>query len=332
MLLLGASRVGQSEFRDAVARLLAEDPDGQLAAELRLFAAETPELPRVAANATGAMLFDAAWRRAVFRRDLAGAESLLVQMNDHKRPEGERTAGAYGAAALDFARGRIVAALPLLDTRAATGVTGADSWVLLVYGLLANGVDTAVKLDSLARAIDRWRQTLNAFDQPTGSPAVVARYLGGLFAVIRGDTSQALRSADTLDAVLRRRDPFLPPDSRDPRELAQTIRAFAHYRANRCEDALRDLDAVRGPYWLGVVASSPLASQGFERYLRAQCLATLGRNREAVAWFETLEQGTLYDLEFLGAALRGQAAAYRALGELEAATAVEQRLSELQGR
>jgi hypothetical protein len=59
---------------------------------------------------------------------------------------------------------------------------------------------------------------------------------------------------------------------------------------------------------------------------------SLGRNREAIAWFTTFEQSSLYDLEFLGVALRGQAIGHRALGETDAAVVAERRLAALSPR
>jgi DNA-binding SARP family transcriptional activator len=332
LLLLDAARLSPAELRDRTARLLAAQPDGHVVAELRLFAADNSELPRLAAAASRDILFDAAWRRAVFRRDLSGAESLLVGMTEARRSENDRTVGSFAIASLRFARGDVDGARLMLDGQAASRATGGDAWVLLVHGLLANRGDTGARLDTLARAIEHWRQTLPGFDQPTSAHSVVARYLGALLAVARGDTTPALRLAAELDDLAERHDPLLPPEFRNPHELAQTIRVYRDFRAGRCESALRHLDAEKGSYWLGVIASSPLAAQSFERYLRAECLLALGRNAEAIAWFETFEQNTLYDFEFLGTALRGQALGHRALGNPDAAAAIERRLAELQSR
>jgi DNA-binding SARP family transcriptional activator len=327
LLLLDAAHLSASALHDRAARLLAARPDGHVAAELRLFAADNGELPRLAATASGAMLFDAAWRRAIFRRDLAGAESLLMAMTDARRSDYERTTGSRAAAALHFARGSVDAAVPMLAAESGRP-NGGDAWVLLVHGLLANR-SGAVRLDTLPRAIDRWRQSLDGFGQPTHAPAVVSRYVDGLLAAERGDSAEAMRAAAELDEMSGRRDPYLASDFRNPRELAQTIRAYRDYRRGRCEDALRALDTEKKPYWLGTIASSQLAAQSFEHYIRAECLLALGRNAEAVSWFETFEQSTLYDLEFLGPALRGQAAAHRALGEPDAAAEIEARAQRL---
>jgi hypothetical protein len=329
LLLLDASRIGPSAFHDRVAQLLDAKPDGHLAAELRLFAADRDELPRLASSATSAMLFDAAWRRAVFRRDLAGAETLLTRMTMRGRNEYDHSLGSFAIAALRFGRGSVTTAIPMLEIDEAKRVSAGDAPVILVHGLLANHADTAVDLDSLGRAIERWRQTLAGFDRPTSTPPIVADYLEGLLAVARGDTARARQAAMALEDLDRRHDPNLSPEFRRPADLAHTIRAYGDFRSGRCESALRELDAEKGVYWLGVIASSPLASQSFERYVRAECLLSLGRSAEAVTWFESLEQGTLYDLEFLAASLQGQAQAHRAIGDADATRAIEQRLAEL---
>ena len=334
VLLLDAATLTQSELSGRMQRLLESQPDGHVAAELRLFAADAKatDFAPLADSASGAQLLDAAWRRAVFRRDLAGAESLLLRMTAKNRSAFEQETGSFGAGAIRLGRGRAVEALPLLMGHRGTAVEG-DGWTLLVHGALADRDGSApgpIDLDSIARGIDRWHQTLDGFDRPTSSTRVVTSYLDGLLAVARGDTTAAAHWSNELDRLGRPpRDPWLPPEFRNPRELAQTVRAYRHLRAGQCDDALRDLDAISSPYWLGVVASSALAAQSFERYLRAECLLSLGRYAESIAWFRTFEQGTLYDLAFIGVSLRGQAAAHRALGEREAAAAIERRVADL---
>jgi DNA-binding SARP family transcriptional activator len=330
LLLLDATRLSAAEFHDRVTQLLVAQPDGQLAAELRLFSADGSELPRLAATSTSAMLFDAAWRRAVFRRDLSGAETLLVRMTDRSHSEFDRIYGSFAIAALRFGQGHSAAAISYLDIDGAKRAIAGDAWIIRVHGLIANHADA--QLDTLGPAIERWRQTLAGFDQPTSTPRIIARYLAGLLAVSRGDSAGALAAAADLDNLGRRHDPWVPADFRRPSELAQTVRAYREFRRGRCDAALRILDEVKGSYWLGVIASSPLASQSLEHYMRGECLLSLGRYADAARWFATLEQGTLYDLEFLGASLRGQAAAYRASGDLEAVKDIERRLRVVQGK
>jgi DNA-binding SARP family transcriptional activator len=329
LLLLRASRVSETEFQDRVAQLLNARPDGHLAAELRLFAADRRELPRLAASATPAMLYDAAWRRAVFRRDLSGAETLLVHMTDRNPSDLDRRSAAFASAALRIGRGRTAAALPLLEVEPAHSVNGSESKVILIHGLLASPSDAAVDTDTLGRVVERWRQTLAGFDRPEGDPGIIARYLEGLLSGARHDSAGARAAASELELAARRPDPYFAVAGRDASELAHTVRAYLDFRAGRCAAAFGELDAERTPIWLGLIASSALASRSFERWIRAECLLSLGRNAEAIEWFETLEQGTLYDLEFLAASLRGQAKAHRAMGQAEAAGAIERRLSDL---
>jgi tetratricopeptide (TPR) repeat protein len=331
IVLLDAATLSPTELRTRVAALLESQPDGYVASELRLFAADAGngELARLSANASGTALFDAAWRRAVYRHDLSGAESLLLRMTEDGKPTFEQATGSAAAGVLRLGQGRFRAALPLLVRRRAMAID-ANAWTLLVQGVLANrAVDGPIGLDSLASTLEHWRQSLGGFDQPTSAPSVVSVYLGGLLAAARDDTLSAGRSADQLERMRDRHDPYLPPESRDPRELARTVRAYQRLRTGRFNDALRELDAATAPYWLGVVASSPLAAQSFERFLRAECLLALGRNREALVWLATFEQNTVYDLGYLGIVLHEQATAYRALGELEAARRAETRLTEL---
>jgi hypothetical protein len=278
------------------------------------------------------MLFDAAWRRAVFRHDLSGAETLLVRMTDRSRSEYDRLNGWLAIASLRFGEGRVSDALPFVQTEEATRLVGGEARVILVHGLLVNRADSAMDLDAVARTIESWRQTLAGFDQPTHAPRLIARYLEGLIAAARGDTAGAVRAATDLDDLGRRPDLYVPAEFSNPLDLAQTVRAYSEFRRGHCEAAIHALDQEKGTYWLGNAASSPIASQSFERYIRAECLMALGRDAEAAAWFGTFEQGTIYDLEFLSASLRGQAAARRAVGDAEAAKNLEQRLAQLRAK
>jgi tetratricopeptide (TPR) repeat protein len=196
--------------------------------------------------------------------------------------------------------------------------------VILVQSALAAEVSAGpASADSLRAAFDGWRQRHEAFDGESVNPPVVADYVEGLISARLGDTATALRLAGRLEATAG------PALLRAPRELGAVVRAFAAFQVGQYQRALDQLDSAAGKTWLGNAASSPLDAQSFDRFIRAECLRAMGRAREAIAWYQTMEQYTVFDLAYLGVALRGEAAAYRALGEADAARAAEARLATL---
>ena len=323
LALLDAGRLKQREVRARMNRLLDGHSEGYVAHEMQLFAASVDdgELAARADSANTMVLYDAAWRRAIYRHDLMGAEVLLRKMTNGYRAALEQHKGEYLAAGLLLAEGRVHNALSLLTVAHPT-LEDNEALIILVYATLAEHLNVgAANADSLRDVISRWEQGNNVYAPHSQSLDMITAYLLGLLAVERGDHRSALRDAAALAGM---KDVW-----RDPRTLAEVIRAYAAFHEGNCNATLTHLDRSTSPIWLGTVASAVLASQGFERFLRAECLQKMGRHREAIAWYSSLEENSLYDLSFLGLALRGQAAAYRALGDTLAAAPVEARLAAL---
>lgn len=321
--LLDADKLKQTELRSRTNVLLDGHSEGYIAAELELFAANADdgELARRAEGASATVLYDAAWRRAIYRHDLAGAEALLLTMTHGNRPMLEQHKGAYMAAGLRLARGRVRDALSLLAVDQPT-LNDNEAIIMLVQATLTNHLHTgAANADSLRVAVERWQQANRGVALHADPLTVMATYLHGLLAVEGGDASVAARDIKSLD---RMTDVW-----RTPRSLAHGVRAFQAFHDGNCASTFAQLDSAVASIWLGYVASAAIASQGFERLLRANCLQKTGRHREAIAWYASLEQNTLYDLMFLGNALRGQAVSFRALGDTLAAGHIEARLAAL---
>jgi hypothetical protein len=159
---------------------------------------------------------------------------------------------------------------------------------------------------------------LTASNALTPERTVVAEYLLGVLTAARG-SADARAHAATLDAMT--------DSTFAPHELAAVVRCVAAFHDGRCVETLAELDRARPRFWLGVVASAALANNGLERLVRSQCLARTGKPREAIAWYATIEQNTLYDLALRMPALRGKASAFRALGDQRSADDIERRIT-----
>ena len=318
--LLDAAHVPPATLRAHIDALLAGHSEGFIAEEMRLFAADTgPVLARLSGQANATVLFDAAWRRAVFRGDLDGAEVLLLTMSRGDRPRFDQFKAAYLVGALRLGRGRVRDALPLLPLRR-PDAHASEALLIATTAVLAGELHEGLAdRDSLFAVVSEWQRTLRAAALQSDERRVTAEYLLGILAAARGKDASARLHAATLDSM--------DADAFTPHRLAEVIRAVSAYHDGHCDEVLRYLDRSTTAVWLGVVASSAGASSGYERFLRADCLAQQGRHQEAIAWFQTLEHNTLYDLAMLRPALRGQARSYRALGDRRSADDIERRIA-----
>ena len=326
LLLIDASRLRQSELGARVNALLADLPSTGVATELRLFTGDLrdPETLKLAANANGQTVYDAMWRRAVYRDDLAGAEELLRAASAPERSVFERGMFSTGMGIMRLGRGKFGDALPLLLHGDAASRDPA-ALVILAQTMLVSGDERAsAASDSLRTIVKQWSEAMDPNGPVWTIAEVTAPFLHALLAVQGGDTTSARALARRLASMPTRSETHL-----DPRRLSHVIAATIARRAHDPRATIEQLDQATGLVWLGVAASSPLGSSSLERFLRADALRALGRNREAIAWYKSFDQATVFDIAFLPAVLRGEAASHRALGELETAKAVELRAAAL---
>jgi hypothetical protein len=284
-------------------------------------------LAAFAAASDGTALFDAARRRAVFRRDFDGAEILLRAMFTPDRSVYERLKGASALGALLMGRGRVEDARNLLLSSTSPNRDAEPIAIFVQSGLAAGYHDGPASPDSLRAAVEAWYQRKNAFERTSRDPDVAYAYLSGLIAAHTGDSRLVARFAALLDGLRPGRRGM-----RDAGELAGVVRAYADLQKADCSAALRRLDQAAGVAWFGPAASSPLDARSFDRVLRAECHRTLSQFAEAIARYQTMKQYTIYDLGYLAISLRGQAAAHRARGDQTAEREAEMRLAALSRR
>jgi tetratricopeptide (TPR) repeat protein len=138
-------------------------------------------------------------------------------------------------------------------------------------------------------------------------------YLLGLLSSRLGDQAQALRRA----AELEKSDH--PAEAATlVRDLARTIQADVDLRRGRTADALDALGPVKGEMPPELLTHPFFAEEG-ARYLRAELLYQLRRDREALQWFSNGFQGTPNELVYLAPSHLRQAELYERLGERQQA-------------
>jgi tetratricopeptide (TPR) repeat protein len=179
-------------------------------------------------------------------------------------------------------------------------------------------------IEAILTDIERW--------DPRGEPAGVGLepatilgphlrlYLLGLLSSRLGREAEALEHAGSLDKLAAPGE-FMPL----VRDLAGTVRADVAWRRHQMAEALRILDSIQGEIPFDLLSapffSLPFFSEEHARYLRAEVLYALGRDREALRWWETAFVGTPAELVYLAPSHLRQAQLYERLGDREKAAA-----------
>lgn len=322
-----AAKAGDRAWADSLAGTLWADASGweaSLSLAVRAFAfGDTTEQVRaigVLRQSSDETVLHAAIRTGVYAEHPAGARRIAEVLADGSRERGYRLSGSVYAALLDVALGRRTSAHAMLravehehgvSTLGARAALAALPFVpmsrpelaALRDSVLRHPVDGDARADSVAGA---W-PLLHAGLRP---------WVVGLLDVRLGDLRGALRQADALDRV--------PGDAGDhalARELARALRAQVAFAEGDVERALAFTASESEPP-IGVGALHSLAgSRVHQRWLRAELLARLGRDEEALRWFDSIGDLSLAELAYLAPAELRQAEIHERRGDRERAAA-----------
>jgi len=301
-------------------------PTGDRGLEMRMLRlalhADAAERERVVRDLRGApddVVGEAFWSAAAFLSDPAVAFLVLDVATEPRRSREVRAVGFGGRAAIEARRGRWRAAWAAVDsmipldsvrglsqgtTLALAPALDGDLRALLAYRDRIAVVDWTAVPNSVSRAV--W---FSAFD---GMHEYIRWFLLGLAHGLSGNGPSALAFSDSL---ARARAPIgtgsLVPD------FAQTVRAAAAWRDGRRDDALAALGRLRFRMWYQLASGG--MSQGFSRFLYARVLEDAGRQRDALAWYETFANAGPEDAVFVAPAHLRRARLHEALGHRDAA-------------
>ncbi len=141
----------------------------------------------------------------------------------------------------------------------------------------------------------------------------------GLLRARSGEVDGVLQAARELDSA---DPPFFAPSG--PSDLARSVRASVDRRQGRPTQALRHLEAMEHRVDAFVIQGR-LYSVARERFVRAELLAEMGRPKEALRWYRTLNGVAYGDLPYIAPAHFGRARVLETLGRpREAAKAYRQ--------
>ncbi|HEV8454558.1 MAG TPA: hypothetical protein VGQ24_06685 [Gemmatimonadales bacterium] len=242
------------------------------------------------------LLLEAGWLLATYLEELDRAEEFARLGTSPSLPVGHRASAHELLGNLRVAGGRWTDAKT--EFAAASRLAQPDS-ALVGRALAAALPFLAVprrELETIRAEVERWKPGADVSEPLPESVRPLAPhirlYLLGLLSSRMGDARAALYHATELE-----RQP-VPPDSRAlMRDLARTIRADVAWVAGHKDEALAQLQDVRGEVPLALIRL-PYFSQEHARYLRSRLLRQEGREAEALELVEVGFRGTPNELQY----------------------------------
>jgi tetratricopeptide (TPR) repeat protein len=275
------------------------------------------------ARAEDRELFHAADDLAVFLHDLDGAEQLLDLGARAARAPVFRDSSYLRLGLLKVGQGRWRAASA--DFARTTGSSGLLARAF--YASLPFVKAEPKELERIRTGLERWNPI--AAPLPAGSALEASlaphlrQWLLGLLALRTGSASGAVDRAGTIERI-----PAPPGSGAVVRAMAATLRAGAAAHQNRAAEALQLLDAARGDVPAPLLRV-PFYAEEPARYLRAEVLQQLGRDREALEWLRNGFADTPAEVAYLAPVHLRSGEIYERLGERSRAAEAYQRLLHL---
>lgn len=263
----------------------------------------------------------AAWNVAVFGKDINGAKDLARLLTERSRAEQVRSLGHVILAHLELATGRWKAARYELDSAEQLDpVRGREYRALLSTFPFVDSDQT--ELAELRNAI----RTLGEQTKPettdensfltvhTTVRPQIHEYLLGLLSVRLGDRGAAIEHAGALESAGAESEVATLAS-----ELARSLRAQVARSQDRSDLALELLEQNSVDAWHQLIYSSPFYSQAMERFIRAELLVSQGRQEEAVGWYQSFSENSVFDLVYLAPSHLRCGEILESLGQLEKA-------------
>ncbi|HEV8611989.1 MAG TPA: BTAD domain-containing putative transcriptional regulator [Gemmatimonadales bacterium] len=263
-------------------------------------------------------LTDMIWRCAVYGGDLEGAEGMARLLLGRKGVLYSEQLGRSLIANLDLARGRRKAALAQLDSLAVLNA----GLALLQPGLFALPPlsHEPHELSRLAAELRRTELAPPGWRSPDEWSRLRTILLGHLEAAL-GQPEAALRHASSLKQF---------PDDEGARgsgkAMAAELRAAVSARSGDSDKALRELESSRPHIWFGFLILPPIPG-GLTRFSHAELLERAGRRREALRWYGTLDELSVFDLVLAPLAHLRRGRILEQLGDQAAAAAEYRKLT-----
>jgi len=154
------------------------------------------------------------------------------------------------------------------------------------------------------------------FSANNGLHPLLKVYLIGLLNARLGPPQKALQYAKQCEKI------YTPPGAGSLAfDLALSVQAHIDLQNNRKEEALAKLIQTQRQTWYELMISSPFYSQAYERFMLAELLLALGREREALGWYKNLATTSPFEVAYVPISHLRRGEIYESLGEQEKAIA-----------
>ncbi len=236
---------------------------------------------------------------SLYARNLSGAERIARLLTAESRPPRVRSYGHVALAHLALARGQWAKAKKELES-----IASYDPWTSLEYRALFSSLSF---LPAGSEQLTALRDGLKALD-PARPPAVespavfidahydlhplLRMYLMALVSARMGDVDRAREYAGEIG-----HQNFPPGYKSLAADLTASVGAQIDRIQGRPAEAAKQLESLltetRNPL------ESPVVSEAYERYTRAELLHTLGRDRESLASFDHMGESCVFEFVYL---------------------------------
>ncbi len=267
------------------------------------------------------------WRVAVYTHNVEGAERIARTMLEVATPAGAAAEAHYALSMLLLARGQVKAAIAegnlvprLLPWSPRVGNPDFVALGFLPVDRAAIGDlrDRYSRLESPSPAAGN---TASAATFASSLP-IVRHYRVGVLSVRMNETSVALGRAELLDTMK------VEPSVRGLQRLCVAImRADAAADRGRPAEALAQLE--RTPVEVPTEVGGAFGVEPYGAWLRAESLHTLGRDAEAIAWYESRADLFINEMMYLAPSHLRRGEIFEALGNREQAVEHYQRFVDL---
>ena len=275
------------------------------------------------AKAEDRELFHAADDLALFLHDLPAGEQLLELGTATARGVAFRDSSYLRLALVHLGQGRWSTAQA--DLARVEGPAG--RLVRAYYASLPFVNNRPGELEEIRAGLERWNPI--AEPPPTSSKLEASlaphlrQWLLGLLALKAGSASESRERATAIE-----RTPIPAGGGAVVRSMAATLGAGAAALDSRTAEALEGLRSVRGDVPAPLLRI-PFYAEEPARYLRAELLQRLGRDREALEWLRYGFADTPTELAYIGPLHWRQGELYERLGDSEKAGEYYQRFLQL---
>jgi tetratricopeptide (TPR) repeat protein len=318
-----------------VQRVVELAPEGDRVIELQSLQAFTSddELGKAAVeealhDALDLTRFMTVWNIAAYARDVRGAHRIAAVLTHPSRAPQTRGTGHLIRAHMELALGRPDAAARELEA-----VEGVDTAAALLhealFALHPGPPPSPDALRAARRRLQEWDPSTHPhttdgqlyFDPATPARAEARSFLLGVLSARLKDPEAAEDARRSLDALVR--DGAYAGLASD---YSRVVRAEMAMAAGDTAAAVEHLERMRGEVWYSGTIQSPIMSQPYARYRRAEALEAAGRIEEALTWFGSFDEVGPYDMAFAGVAALRRGRISEQLGDPAAAAAYRRAL------